>query len=76
MPEPLIAFAVTGFKGHYPVGTAAIVWAEDREQCKRVLRAKLLEQRLGGDSPDEWTISPLTPCPSEPRAAILLDGNY
>lgn len=72
----LIAFYVTGFEGHYPVGTAAIVYAHDREHCKRVLREELSSQRLGRDDPDKWTIEPISPSPSEPMARVLLNGDY
>lgn len=72
----MIAFAVTGFEGHYPVGTAAIVYAFGREQCKAVLKQKLRERGLDGGDPDKWTISPLTPLPQKPSAHILLDGDY
>lgn len=72
----MIAFAVTNFTGHYPVGTAAIVYAEDRESCKRQLRAELHRVGLNGGSPDDWTVTSLTPLPSEPVALLLLDGNY
>lgn len=73
---PLIAFLVTDFRGHYPVGTAALVYARDREHCKRVLRAELRSQRLGADDPDDWTIEPVTPVPSLPAARVLLNGDY
>jgi len=81
---PMIAFLVTNFdghwpvgtNGHWPVGTSAVVYAEDREQCKRVLRAELLKRGLGKDDPDQWTISPLTPVSDVPRAVVVQDGNY
>lgn len=72
----LIGFVVTEFQGHYPVGTAAIVYAYDREHAKRVLRETLLEQGLGRDNPDEWTLEPVTPAPASPRARVILNGDY
>jgi hypothetical protein len=72
----VIGFLVTGFQGHYPVGTAAVVYAGDREECKRVLRRELRERGLGRDDPDHWTIEPITPAPATPQARIVLDGDY
>jgi hypothetical protein len=77
---PLIGFLVTGFTGHYPVGTAAVVYARNREHCKRVLLQELQSvesplRRLQQDS-DYWTISPITPVPEHAGAVIVLDGNY
>jgi hypothetical protein len=74
--QPMIVFLVTRFKGHYPVGTSAIVYAHDREECKRVLRAKLREQGLGSDDPDHWTIEPLTPVLSTPSVRVVQTGDY
>lgn len=75
-PDHLIGFLVTSFEGHYPVGTAAIVYGYDREHAKRVLLAELLPQGLGRDNPDEWTIEPVTPAPATPRARVILNGDY
>jgi hypothetical protein len=72
----LICFLVQDFEGHYPVGTAAIVYATDREHCKSVLLPELFKLGLGRGKPDEWTISPLTPVPTTPRAVVVADGNY
>jgi hypothetical protein len=72
----MICFLVTGFKGFWPVGTCAVVYAEDREQCKRDLKKKLIELGLGQDSPDEWTIEPLTPVPEHRYVRIISDGAY
>lgn len=72
----MICYLVTNFKGHYPVGTCAIVYAADREQCKRVLKDELAQQGLGQNNADEWTIEPLTPYPSRPQARVVLNGDY
>ena len=72
----LIGFLVTNFDGHYPVGTAAIVYATDREHCKRLLLVELREQGLGEDNPDEWTITPLAPYAGPPIARVVLNGDY
>lgn len=63
----------TGFEGHWPVGTLALVIADTKERA-----ALLLEQRLGeiglGQSinPDDFT----THNPSSEGVFILQDGNY
>lgn len=75
-PPTLTTFLVTGFKGHYPVGTAAVVYAHNREEAKRLLHGELLCQRLGDDNPDDWTLTPLTPPPGKPGAHVLLNGDY
>jgi hypothetical protein len=72
----LIGFLVTGFDGHYPVGTAAIVYAQGREEAKQSLLAELREQGLGKDDPDGWTLEPLTPPPLRPHVHIILNGDY
>jgi hypothetical protein len=74
--HPLIGFVVTNFEGHWPVGTAAIAYGRDREEAKRVLRAKLREQGLGKDDPDQWTLEPITPAPAEATAYVVLNGDY
>lgn len=73
---PLIGFVVTDFKGVWPVGTAAIVYAAGREQAKRLLLEELRKQGLGQDNPDHWTLEPITPIPDAPRAVVVLNGDY
>jgi hypothetical protein len=74
--EALVGFLVTDFEGHWPVGTCAVVYAADREECKRVLGTELRKQGLGKDNSDDWTITPLTPVPSTPYARVVLNGAY
>lgn len=75
-PEALVGFLVTDFEGHWPVGTCAVVYAADREECKRLLGAELREQGLGRDNSDRWTITPLTPPPASPCVRVVLNGDY
>ena len=72
---------VTEFTGLWPVGTAAVVSARDREHCKRVLLEHLRSdssslQRVP-QSPDHWTIEPLPDTDELTQFAhVILDGNY
>lgn len=60
------------FKGHWPVGTAAVVWAETPEQAADLLNWDLRAVGLEGDAlPSEMKIF----TPSE-NVRILCDGNY
>jgi hypothetical protein len=72
----VICFLVTNFTGVWPTGTAAVVYADGREQAKHLLMDELHERGIGGQQPDNWTIEPLTPCPSTPTARVVLDGDY
>lgn len=72
----LTGFLVTNFEGHWPVGTAAIVYAHDREEAKRGLKVELNAQGLGRDNPDDWTLEPITPVPAVPCVRIVLNGDY
>lgn len=50
----------------------AIVYAEDREDCKHVLRSKLIRMNgLRFITPDEWVITPLTPEPKDKYATVI-----
>lgn len=70
LDDPLICFFVR-YTAFDP-GAVAIVYAEEREQCKRILQQKLHEERISGYlNPDKWTITPLTPAPAEPKAQLL-----
>jgi hypothetical protein len=62
-----------GFTGYWPVGTAAVVVAKDREQAKALLevalRGKGLEQEIPLEDIRELDVSTV-------GCWILLDGNY
>ncbi len=63
----------TGFEGHYPVGTAAVVVAETVDQAVDFLNAEL---RHRGLSPSV-TADKLKPLPTHaPGALVLADGDY
>jgi hypothetical protein len=66
-------FVCTGFTGYYPVGTAAVVMAENAEQAAKMLgdelkRIKLKQPKPGilPDAMQEFTDG----------VEILCDGNY
>lgn len=62
------------FTGHYPVGSAAVVRHESREEAARLLNDALKREGLPGDAKPEDMI-PLAPDPI-PTVRILNDGNY
>jgi len=62
-------YTCTDFRGHWPVGTAAVVVAQDETEARALLDSALAAQGLGGD----YT---LTPLPLSPGVCILADGDY
>lgn len=66
-------YTITGFTGHWPVGTSAVVVAEDRDAAKVALEDELrrvgLSQKI---SRDEFQIL----CPLVQSVVILNDGEY
>jgi hypothetical protein len=71
--EIMKLFSHTSFGGHYPVGVAAVVVAEDKKQAKSLLEADLkmagLPQEISEDDLDEIGLE-------SPKSIILNDGNY
>lgn len=66
-------YTANDWRGHYPVGAAAVIVAETHEQAKVLLEARLAAEGLAQDVPlDE--IYPLDM--STARAFVLVDGNY
>lgn len=57
--------------GRWPVGACSVVVAWDEPEARRLLAAVLKEANL---DPDGFTLQLLDL--SEPKATILLDGNY
>lgn len=60
------------FGGHWPVGTAAVVQAENAEEAAAILNAELERIGLRGDA----TAGDMIPLPSGKGVVILNDGNY
>lgn len=66
-------YAYTGFRGHWPVGTSAVVVAEDRDMATVLLETKLKEIGLPQtlDRQAFMVVSIVSPV-----AVILQDGDY
>ena len=64
---------VNDFDGFWPVGTSALIIADDAEHAKVLLEAELDKIRLGQIVPYE-SIKEVSL--DEPKAIILNDGDY
>lgn len=63
-------FVSTDFRGHYPVGTAAVIIANDKGEASDLLSKAMHEVGLDSDfTLDELDLS-------KPTAIILRDGDY
>jgi hypothetical protein len=69
----LNTWTVAGFEGHYPVGTAAIVTAENVEMAIKLLESELSRIGLTQEIKPEQLIPMVT---SSRKVRILCDGNY
>ena len=72
-------FTCDDFKGHYPVGTAAVVVAENIVEARKLLDAELARLGLAQDHghpsrPYSFSLTQLHT--SKPTVIILCDGNY
>lgn len=67
-------FTCNNFEGIYPVGTAAIMVAHDKEEAKSMLLANMKERKLEQNRNDPLKIEEIN-CDS-PKILILNDGNY
>ncbi len=67
-------YTCTDFKGHYPVGTAAVVTAGSPEEAAQLLNAELKLRGLPGDAKPENMLR--FPAQKGEKCRILLDGNY
>jgi hypothetical protein len=67
----LNVYAITAFSGHWPVGTAAVVLAESREEASDLLSEALARQGLSQkiDPADFIEIS-------TKQALVLCNGDY
>jgi len=67
-------YTCTNFKGHWPVGTAAVVVATDSLEAASILNNELREKHsLPGNARSFDMIELNT---SEPLAVVLNDGDY
>lgn len=66
-------FYTNDFRGHWPVGTAAVIVARNLDEAYVLMTSKLIAMGLGADNSD-FTISEL-PTDST-NVVVLCDGNY
>ena len=71
--DQVMLFTCTGFGGHYPVGTSAVIVAEDEVMARIALDAALKRAGLPGIGPDDH-LKMMNP--RVPAVRILCDGNY
>jgi hypothetical protein len=74
MKHHLRVYSCTGFTGHYPVGTSALVLASNKENAAEILNQDLRSMGLPGDARAE----DMMPFPdgNDRSVRILNDGNY
>lgn len=70
LPKEKRVFVCTDFKGHYPVGAAAVVLADSESDARRYLSNALEFRKLPAS---EFTLREITDFYG---AEILCDGNY
>ena len=68
-------FTFTGFGGHYPVGTAAVVVAKSKSEAIMLMDEQLSESGLPALDEQEGVKISLVDLDVY-QAIILLDGNY
>lgn len=68
----LKVFTCTEFAGHYPVGTAAVIVAQDMAEARNILAKELASRGLELEE-DEKVVELIL---DAPKAIILRDGNY
>lgn len=70
-------FHTNDFKGHYPVGTAAVIVARDLDEAYRLMTSQIIAMGLGhhlGKPNGDFTIKEL---PTDSTGVVVLcDGNY
>lgn len=66
-------WTITGFEGHWAVGTAAVVTAENVEMAINLLESELSRIGLTQEIKPEQLIPMVT---SSRKVRILCDGNY
>lgn len=67
------SWTITGFEGHHPVGTAAVVTAESVEMAIKLLESELSRIGLTQEIKPEQLIPMVT---SSRKVRILCDGDY
>ena len=67
-------YMAKGHDGHWPVGTASVVVAEDITQAMALLDAALIAQGLKPFKDEQYTLVSLDT--STPAAYVLCNGDY
>lgn len=67
-------YVCTDHDGHWPVGVASVIVAEDEAQAQALLDAALIEHGLRTSEKYPYTFQELDV--SAPHAQVLLDGDY
>lgn len=65
-------YVCTDHDGHWPVGVASVVFANSETEARGLLAAELHEHGL--DETKRFTLRQLNP--TNPKAFVLLDGDY
>ena len=66
-------YVCTDHEGHWPVGVCSLIVAKDEDEAKRLLVTELLTHGLKQDG-KPFELREINV--SEPRAFVLLDGDY
>jgi len=69
-------FTFTNFKGHYPVGTAAVVVAKNLHDAAGLLNVELSEAGLPLVDPCDKDVNITQVDTTTQNVDVLLDGNY
>jgi len=67
-------FTCTNFKGHYPVGAAAVIVANTEAEAETLLELEL--ERIGLPQERHWQPELIELSPNFPGATILVNGDY
>lgn len=69
-------YTTTDARGHYPIGTAIVIVANDKGHAMRLLIAKCKEDGIPQHEDDLQNIELTIIDPDVAGATILLNGNY
>lgn len=67
-------YTAKGFKGHWPVGTSAVIVAKDKIEALTFLNLELSANGLPPTTFDDCEIKAVQQ--NKPKCIILNDGNY
>ncbi len=67
-------FYATGFEGHWPVGTSAVIVARDKDEAYVLLNNKLIGIGLPQSKDHDFTMEEVET--DRTSVVVLQDGNY